>query len=165
MEGSGQNKEQKQVLRRVGWVCGFPPISHLFLEKPRNGWGTGHLWEGKGRKTKADPSTHHLQAEEYAWGPVFRGIFRAHDRLVFRATGRTFPWHARSRFQGGERGCTGQQARECHAWKLLSLGRRGRLLVLHEYVCLMTAHTRLAFHEWIRLQLRHLIAVTVVTCA
>lgn len=29
--------------------------------------------------------------------------------LVFRATGRTFPWHAMTRFQGGERGCTGQQ--------------------------------------------------------
>ncbi len=24
-------------------------------------------------------------------------------------TGRTFPWHAMTRFQGGERGCTGQQ--------------------------------------------------------
>ena len=33
--------------------------------------------------------------------------------------------------------------RECHAWKLLSLACRGRLLVLHEGVCLMTAHTRL----------------------
>jgi len=29
--------------------------------------------------------------------------------LVFRATGRTFPWHAMTRFPGGERGCTGQQ--------------------------------------------------------
>ena len=55
--------------------------------------------------------------------------------------------------------------RECHAWKLLSLACRGRLLVLHEGVCLMTAHTRLAFHEWIRLQLCHLIGVTGVACA
>src|ERR1035438_5916562 len=29
----------------------------------------------------------------------------------------------------------------------------------------MTAHTRLAFHEWIRLQLCHLFGVTVVACA
>ena len=29
----------------------------------------------------------------------------------------------------------------------------------------MTAHTRLAFHEWIGLQLCHLIGVTVVACA
>jgi len=55
--------------------------------------------------------------------------------------------------------------RECHAWKLLSLACRGRLLVLHEGVCLMTVHTRLAFHEWIRLQLCHLIGVTGVACA
>jgi len=60
---------------------------------------------------------------------------------------------------------TGQQFGECHAWKLLSLGCRGRLLVLHEGVCLMTADTRLAFHEGIRLQLCHLIGVTGVACA
>ncbi len=48
---------------------------------------------------------------------------------------------------------------------LLSLAFRGRLLVLHELVCLMTAHTRPAFHEWIRLQLCHLIGVTGITCA
>jgi hypothetical protein len=55
--------------------------------------------------------------------------------------------------------------REWHDWKLLLLACRGGLLVLHEGVCLMTAHTRLAFHEWIRLQLCHLIGVTVVACA
>ena len=51
-----------------------------------------------------------------------------------------------------------------HAWKL-SLACRGCLLVLHENVCLMTAHARLALHEWIGLQLCHLIAVTGVACA
>ena len=55
--------------------------------------------------------------------------------------------------------------RERHAWKLLSLACRGRLLVLHEGVCLMTAHTRLAVHEWIGLQLCHLIGVTGVARA
>lgn len=29
--------------------------------------------------------------------------------LGFRATGRTVPWHAMTRFQRGERGCAGQQ--------------------------------------------------------
>ena len=80
-------------------------------------------------------------------------------------TGRTFPWHAMTRFQGGERGFTGHQLENANAWKLLSLACRGRLLVLHESVCLMTAHTRLAFHEWIRLQLCHLIGVTGAACA
>ena len=42
-------------------------------------------------------------------GLGFRGIFRAHDLLVFRATGGIFPWHAMTRIRGGERGCTGQQ--------------------------------------------------------
>jgi hypothetical protein len=36
------------------------------------------------------------------------GIF-GRMMLVFRATGRTFPWHAMRRFQGGERDCTVQQ--------------------------------------------------------
>jgi len=78
-------------------------------------------------------------------------------------TGPTFPWHAIVS-KGGECGCTGQQF-EMPRLKLLSLACRGRLLVLHEGVCLMTAHTRLAFHEWIRLQLCHLIGVTGVACA
>ena len=55
--------------------------------------------------------------------------------------------------------------RESDAWKLLLLACRGRLLVLHEGVCLMTAHTRPAFHEWIGLQLCHLIGVTCVARA
>ena len=46
-----------------------------------------------------------------------------------------------------------------------SLACRGFLLVLHEGVCLMATHTRLAFHKWIRLQLCHLIGVTGVACA
>jgi hypothetical protein len=54
---------------------------------------------------------------------------------------------------------------ECGAWKLFLLACRGCLFVLHEGVGLMTAHTRPAFHEWIRLQLRHLIGVTGVACA
>jgi hypothetical protein len=29
--------------------------------------------------------------------------------LIFRGTGRTFPWHATTRFQDGECGCTRQQ--------------------------------------------------------
>ena len=41
----------------------------------------------------------------------------------------------------------------------------GRLLVLREDVRLMTAHTRLVFHEGIRLQLCHLIGVTGLACA
>jgi hypothetical protein len=69
-----------------------------------------------------------------------------------------------ARFQGGER-MHRPAVRECHAWKLLSLACRGRLLVLHEGVCLMTGHTRLAVHEWIRLQLCHLIGVTGFACA
>ena len=55
--------------------------------------------------------------------------------------------------------------RECHASKLLSLACRRRLLVLHEGVRLMTAHARLAFHEWIGFQLRHLVGVTGVASA
>ena len=55
--------------------------------------------------------------------------------------------------------------RECHAWNLLLLACRSRLLVLREGVCLMTAHARLAVHEWIRLQLCHLIGVTGFACA
>jgi len=55
--------------------------------------------------------------------------------------------------------------REWHDWKLLLLACRGRLLVLHEGVCLMTAHARLAFHEWIGLQLCHLIGVAGVASA
>jgi hypothetical protein len=91
---------------------------------------------------------------------VFAGIFQAKDLPVFRAAGREM-----TRFQGGERGRAGQQARECDVWKLLSVGCRGRLLVRCEDVCLMTGHTRLAFQEWIRLQLCHLIGVTGVACA
>lgn len=49
--------------------------------------------------------------------------------------------------------------------KLLLLACRGRLLVLHKDVCLVTAHARLAFHKWIRLQLCHLIGVTGLACA
>jgi hypothetical protein len=45
-----------------------------------------------------------LAAHPRAWRNL-----RAHDRLVFRATGRAFPWHAMTRFQGGERGCAGQK--------------------------------------------------------
>ena len=96
-------------------------------------------------------------------GSTRRGTF-SRAALVFSATGRPFPWHARPRFQRGERGCTGPPF-EGHAWKLLLLAGRSRLLVLHEGVCLMTAHTRLAFHERIRLQLCHLIAVAAVACA
>jgi len=76
----------------------------------------------------------------------------------------TFPWHAMTRFQGGECGCTGQQFENATPGNCYHLPA-GPLLVLHEGVCLMTAHTRLAFHEWIRLQLCHLIGVTGVACA
>jgi len=55
--------------------------------------------------------------------------------------------------------------REWHDWELLSLGCRGRLLVLREDVGLMTADTSLAFHEWIGLQLGDLIGVTGVAGA
>ena len=68
-------------------------------------------------------------------------------------------------FLGGERGCAGGAVRGCDAWELLLLGCRGRLLVLRKGVGLMAAHARLAFHEWIRLQLCHLIGVTGVACA
>ena len=37
--------------------------------------------------------------------------------------------------------------------------------MLHEDMCLMTAHTRLATHEWIRLQLCYLFGVTGFACA
>jgi len=37
--------------------------------------------------------------------------------------------------------------------------------MLHEDVCLMTAYTRLATHEWIRLQLCYLFGVTGFACA
>ena len=62
-------------------------------------------------------------------------------------------------------GVLGKHLGKVHAWKFLSLACRGRLLMLHEGMCLMTAHTRLAFHEWIRLQLCHLVGVTGVACA
>jgi hypothetical protein len=42
---------------------------------------------------------------------------------------------------------------------------RGSLFVPNEFVCLMAAHARLVFHEWIGLELSHLIAVTGFACA
>jgi len=86
-----------------------------------------------------------LAAHPRAWRNL-----RAHDRS-FQGTGRTFPWHAMTRFQGGERACTGQQFENATPGNCYHLTAGARLLVLHEGVCLMTAHTRLAFHEWIRL--------------
>jgi len=92
--------------------------------------------------------------------PVFRGIFRPHDLLIFRATGRTFPWHTMTCFQGGESGCAGPTVRERDAWKLLSLTSRGHLLVRLQRVWWMTGNTGFAFHEWIGLQLCHQLGVT-----
>ena len=50
--------------------------------------------------------------------------------------------------------------RESDAWKLLSLTSRGHLLVRLERVWWMTGNTGFAFHEWIGLQLCHLLGVT-----
>jgi len=49
--------------------------------------------------------------------------------------------------------------------RLLACRGRGRLLVLRKDVCLMAAHARLALHERIRLQLRHLIGMAVLAGA
>jgi hypothetical protein len=49
-------------------------------------------------------------------GPSTALRFAQDDRCGDGATGRTFPWHAMTRFQGGERGCAGRQARESDAW-------------------------------------------------
>jgi hypothetical protein len=59
----------------------------------------------------------------------------------------------------------GRPNRTGKLWKLRLLGCRVRLLVLREDVRLVTVHTRLAFHERISLQLRHLIGVTGFACA
>jgi len=48
---------------------------------------------------------------------------------------------------------------ECDAWELWLLICRSRFLVHHENVRLMAAHAGFVLQEWLRLQLRHLIAV------
>ena len=54
--------------------------------------------------------------------------------------------------------------RKCHSRRLLSLACRGALLVLYKGVRLVTGHTGLAVHDWIRIQLCHLIGVTGFAC-
>lgn len=65
---------------------------------------------------------------------------------------------------GGRRGCARQPCGNATPKELLLLACRGQLLVLDEDVRLMTADTGLVLHEWIGLQLRHLIAVAGVAC-
>ena len=95
----------QQLSRKSGLLVIFTPMSELrdFIVR--------RVCPSRTDKLKRAPAASDSQWRQTSLRgiPVFRGIFRAHDLLVFRATGRTFPRHAMTRFQGGERGCTGQQ--------------------------------------------------------
>jgi hypothetical protein len=43
---------------------------------------------------------------------------RARDRWFSGQPSRTLPWHAMTRFPGGQRGCTGHHFKNATAWKL-----------------------------------------------
>jgi hypothetical protein len=80
--------------------CSFPP----FREKLRKDGARGICGISS------------LREKNLNAGPSTALRFAQDDRCGDGATGRTFPWHAMTRFQGGERGCAGRQARESDAW-------------------------------------------------